>query len=123
MITIPIRKTVTLDWSLPIVLEHLNTSLTADIQITFAMGVEEQEGEVVFDLDFVEYRDIVYLGKSIEEGIPGWTKFQNSFKELGINIDTIFSEHILEYINARGSIAEQFTWVVEFLQKQEHWVK
>lgn len=49
-------------------------------------------GEIDFDLDFCDVKNVKFMGISIENGYDGFRKFKKTMLEMGIDVDKIFDE-------------------------------
>lgn len=88
--------------SLNVSIEHTikvgnNGAIEATIEYQ-AWVYKRADGIVDVDVDFVDVRDVKFLGIDVEGGYEGYKKFKTTMKELGIDVDKLIDEAAAELI-------------------------
>ena len=86
--------------NLNVIVEHDITlgngaiTLTVEHQFWFS---RDKDNEIVFDIDFSDYRNIMFMGMPIN-GYDAVKKFKSHLSEIGINFDEMLDEAVVGII-------------------------
>lgn len=81
--------------TLQVVFEHDVVVGDGAITATFEHIIfvyENKEGNIDYDLEFSDVRNIKFMGVSIEDGYKGYEKFVKSMSEIGVDVVKLFDD-------------------------------
>ena len=80
-----------------------------------------KSGGIGVDIEFVDVKDVKFLGMPIEEGYNGFKKFKDQMFELGIDINELIDEECVGIISSEDieSFKEIFKKILIFKHKKD----